>query len=92
MTRSRLTMTQRIFAAVLCAAILGGVSAAANAADLAPLRGWHRHVRVSEAYWNWRDRCAYAGYYCLYAEYGTVYHYPFDDRPIAYGHYRRRHR
>ena len=90
MTRgSRLTAKQRIFAAVLCAAILG-VSDAANAADLAPLRGRHvRHVRVSEAYWNWRDRCAYAGYYCLYAEYGYVYHYPFDDRPIAHAYYRR---
>ncbi len=42
---SRLTLTQRIFTAALCAALLGGVSAAANAADLAPLRGWHRHVK-----------------------------------------------
>jgi len=86
---SRLPMTQRT--AVLCAAILGGVSAPASAADLGPVPGRHaRHVRVSQAYWDWRDRCAYAGYYCLYAEYRYVYHYPFDDRPIAYTHYRRR--
>ena len=48
---------------------------------------WARFM--SEAYWNWRDRCAYAGYYCLYAEYGYVYHYPFDDRPVAHARYRR---
>lgn len=90
---SRLTMMQRIVTAVLCAAILGGVSASARAADLGPVPGRHaRHVRVSQAYWDWRDRCAYAGYYCLYAEYRYVYHYPFDDRPVAYTHYRRRFR
>jgi hypothetical protein len=88
-------MTQRIFAAVLGAAILGaaiigGLSAPANAAELGPVPGWRaRHVRISQTYWNWLDRCAYAGYYCLYAEHRYVYHYPFDDRPIAYTHYRR---
>ncbi len=91
-TRSRLILTQRILMAVLCATVLGS-AAPASAADLAPLHRWNvRHVRVSAAYWNWRDRCAYAGYYCLYAEYRYVYHYPFDDRPIAYAHYRRRFR
>ena len=90
-TGSCRTMTQRMSAAALGAALLGGVPAPANAADLAPLPGRHvRHVRMSHSYWNWRDRCAYAGYYCLYAEYGFVYAYPFDDRPIAYAHYRRR--
>ena len=90
---SRLS-TKRIFAAALCAAILGGVSAPASAADLGVHPSWRaRHVRVSQAYWNWRDRCAYAGYYCLYAEYGYVYHYPFDDRPVAHSYYsRHRHR
>jgi hypothetical protein len=79
--------------AALCAAVVGGAAAPASAADLAPLPRWHaRHVRVSDAYWSWRDRCAYAGYYCLYAEYGFVYHYPFDDRPIAYTHRRHRYR
>jgi hypothetical protein len=92
--RSRRTMTKRMSAAALCAAVLGGVPAAANAADLAPLPGRHakqvsRHVRISHTYSNWRDRCAYAGYYCLYAEYGFVYAYPFDDRPIAHARYRR---
>jgi hypothetical protein len=90
---SRLTMKQRIFTAAICAAILGGVSAPSNAADLGPVpRHGAKHVKTSRIYWNWLDRCAYAGYYCLYAEYGYVYHYPFDDRPIAYTHYRRRYR
>ena len=86
---SRLDITQRIFAATLCAAVLG-VAAPASAADLGLTPGRHvRQARVSQADWNWRDRCAYAGYYCLYAEYGYVYHYPFDDRPIAHAYYRR---
>lgn len=88
---SRLTISQRIAAAALCAAALGGVAAPANAADLAPLPQHHvKHVRTAQTYWDWRERCAEAGYYCLYAEYGTVYHYPFDDRPIAHARYWRR--
>lgn len=91
MTTSSCLTTQQILAAALCAAVLGAMSAPANAADLSPLPGRHaRHVRISQTYGNWRDRCAYAGYYCLYAEYGFVYAYPFDDRPIAYAHYRKR--
>ena len=87
---SRLTMTQRIFTAALCAAVVGA-TAPASAADLPPLHRAHvRHAWVSHNYWDWRARCAYAGYYCLYAEYGYVYHYPFDDRPIAHAHYRHR--
>jgi hypothetical protein len=90
---SRPVMTRRILMAALGAVLLGGAAAPAKAADLGPVPGWRaRHVRVSHATWNWRDRCAYAGYYCLYAEYGYVYHYPFDDRPIAYAHTRRRAR
>jgi hypothetical protein len=42
--------------------------------------------------YNWRDRCAYAGYYCLYAYDGYVYHYAFDDRASAYAYRWRRHR
>jgi hypothetical protein len=87
---SRLTVPQRIFAAVFCAALFGGGAAPAQAADLGLIRGpGVRHVRISHGYSNWRDRCAYAGYYCLYAEYGYVYAYPFDDRPIAHVRYRR---
>jgi hypothetical protein len=90
---SRLTTKQRVFAAAICAAVLGGVPAASNAADLGPgYRVGAKHVRTSRTHWNWLQRCAYAGYYCLYAEYGYVYHYPFDDRPVAYSHYRRRFR
>jgi carbohydrate-selective porin OprB len=90
---SRLTMKQRILPAAICAAVLGGVPVASNAADLGPISGaGTKHVRTSRTYGNWLQRCAYAGYYCLYAEYGYVYHYPFDDRPVAYSHSRRRFR
>jgi len=90
---SRLTTKQRIAAAAICAAVLGGVPAASHAADLGPgYRVGAKHVRTSRPYGNWLQRCAYAGYYCLYAEYGYVYHYPFDDRPVAYSHHRRRFR
>ena len=85
-------LAKRMFAATLCAAVLGA-AAPVSAADLGLTPGRHvRHAWVSRAGWDWRDRCAYAGYYCLYAEYGYVYHYPFDDRPIAYAHYRRHFR
>ncbi len=90
----RLATKQRLFAAALCAGVLGGAAAPSHAADI--MRGPRAgaaHVRTSYTlYGNWRERCAYAGYYCLYAEYGTVYHYPFDDRPVAYGRYRRAYR
>lgn len=87
-TGSRLS-TKQLFAAAICAAVLGA-AAPASAADLGLVPGRHvHHAWVSRDYWTWRDRCAYAGYYCLYAEYRTVYHYPFDDRPIAYAHYSR---
>ena len=90
---SRLTTTQRIVTAALGAVLLGGVAAPARAADLGLTPGRHaRHVRIAQVDWTWRDRCAYAGYYCLYAEYRYVYHYPFDDRPIAHAYYRRRFR
>jgi hypothetical protein len=91
---SRLTLKRRFVAAALCAAFLGGMAAPALAADLAPLEGarvthvkrvWHTRIDV-----NWRDRCAFAGYYCLYAEYGHVFAYPFDDRPVARGRRRLR--
>ena len=94
--RFRLGTKRRIFTAAICAAILGGVSAPSNAADLGAAPRHHvkhvKHVKTSRTHWNWLDRCAYAGYYCLYAEYRYVYHYPFDDRPIAYTHFRRRYR
>ncbi len=89
-TMKRLMLAAALGAAVLGAAVLGAPSPS-NAADLGVVRG-ARHIRHVERYWNWRDRCAYAGYYCLYAEYGFVYAYPFDDRPIASEYYARRHR
>jgi hypothetical protein len=86
-TASRRRMT-RIFAAALGAAILGAIAAPADAADLGTIhRHRVKHVWTSRGYGIWLDRCAYAGYYCLYAEYGYVYAYPFDDRPIARSRY-----
>jgi len=89
-------LPSKLAAAALCAAIAGVTAAPSLAADLDPLRT-HRvkHVkRVTTTYIsaNWRDRCAYAGHYCLYAEYGYVYHYPYDDRPIAFAARARRYR
>jgi hypothetical protein len=88
---SRLAL-QRIVMGACCAAILGAILAAvpapANAADLSLGPGW-RSKHVTRTSVSWRDRCAYAGYYCLYAEYGFVYAYPFDDRPIAHRRHRR---
>ena len=85
----RLAMTKRMLAAALGAAVLSA-AAPAQAADLGLTPGRHiRHAWVSHGYWTWRDRCAYAGYYCLYAEYRYIYHYPYDDRPIAHAYYYR---
>jgi len=79
-----------IFAAAIAVVAFAGTCAPSDAADLGP--GVRRHVRTSSYGWNWRDRCAYAGYYCLYAWDGYVYHYPWDDRPTAYAYSARRHR
>jgi hypothetical protein len=89
---SALTMKRLMLAAVLGAAILGA-PAPSNAADLGIVRG-ARHFRHVERAWNWRDRCAWEGYYCLYAWDGYIYHYPWDDRRAAYDFVapRRRHR
>jgi hypothetical protein len=62
--------------------------AASRAADLGIHERGPRvgYVRTARPFWNWRERCAYAGHYCLYAEYGYVYHYPYDDRPASPTH------
>jgi hypothetical protein len=61
-----------------------------QAADLGSnFRPGVRHVRTAWHYSSWRDRCAWAGYYCLYAWDGYIYSYPWDDRPSAYAHARR---
>ena len=49
------------------------------------------HVRIAWHYSSWRDRCAWAGYHCLYAWDGDIYSYPWDERPSALA-YARRHR
>jgi hypothetical protein len=83
-------MKKVLVATALCAAVLGGTCTPSAAADLGPGFG-KRHVRTGWYGYNWRDRCAYAGYYCLYAYDGYVYHYPFDDRPSHYAYRWRRH-
>ncbi len=90
-TGSRLTL-KRIAKVALCACLLGAIAAPSGAAELLLPRHGAKHVWTSRIYGSWRDRCAYAGSYCLYAEYGYVYAYPFDDRPVACAHYRRRYR
>jgi hypothetical protein len=82
---------KRFFVAIaISAAVLGSTCVPSAAADLGPVYG-KRHVRTGWYGSNWRDRCAYAGYYCLYAYDGYVYHYPFDDRPSHYAYRWRRH-
>jgi hypothetical protein len=84
------SLMKRLIFATAMAATFGAACAPSQAADL----GVVRHVRHVGTAWrsgDWRDRCAWQGYYCLYAEYGFVYAYPFDDRPIAYAYYARRH-
>jgi hypothetical protein len=88
---SVLSMKQLTFAAAIAAAACC-ISIPSQAADLgADVRHGARHARISSYYGNWRDRCAFAGYYCLYAWDGYVYHYPWDDRPSAYAYSARRH-
>ena len=79
-----------VFAAAIVAIAFAGTCVPSDAADLGP--GVRKHVRTTWYRSNWRDRCAYAGYYCLYAWDGYVYHYPWDDRPAGYAYSARRHR
>jgi len=88
----RITVQRSIFAVAIAAAVLSG-TVSSQAADLRPgYRYGGEHFGPTWRFSNWRDRCAWAGYYCLYAWDGYVYHYPFDDRALAYGHRRYRHR
>ena len=86
-----LAMKRLIFAAAIAAAVAGSLCAPSDAAELGVVRPHAKHVRTAWQGWNWRDRCAWEGYYCLYAEYGYVYHYPWDDRPVATAYYAHRH-
>lgn len=89
-------MKKLIFAAAISAAAVAGGSIPSGAADLGPADGWSvRHTQRWHTWpgrWTWRDRCAHAGFYCLYAWDGYVYQYPFDDRPSALAYNARRHR
>jgi hypothetical protein len=90
----RVSITKRvIFAVAIAAAAFGSACVPSQAADFGPgLRSGAGPVRATWRHSNWRDRCAWAGYYCLYAWDGYVYSYPFDDRPYAYSARRHRHR
>ena len=89
---SVIAMKRLIFATAIVAAVFGTACAPSEAAELGPIgRPGAGHVRSAWQYWSWRDRCAWAGYYCLYAYDGFIYHYPFDDRAYAYGYGRPRH-
>jgi hypothetical protein len=81
-------------AAVICAAALVGSSLPSNAADLGVVPGAKRlkQIKVTSHDRNWRDRCAWANHYCLYAWDGYVYHYPWHDPPSVYARSSRRHR
>ena len=87
------TFRRLVFAAAISASVSCLASIPSQAADLEPdYRLGVRHVRTTWYYSNWRDRCAYAGFYCLYAWDGYIYSYPYDDRPSAYAYSARRHR
>jgi len=84
-------MSARLFIAFAISTLaFAGTSFTSQAADLGAGVKSGRHVRTTSAYSSWRDRCAYAGYYCLYAWNGYVYNYPFHD--YAYDFYPRRQR
>lgn len=88
-----INMKRLLVAAAIAASAFGAACIPSQAADLgADYRSGTRHVRTTWYGSNWRDRCAYAGFYCLYAWDGYVYNYPFDDRPSAYAFSARRHR
>ena len=89
----RISHMKRLIFAIAAAAAFATACVPSQAADLGPgYRAGAGHVRTASRYWNWRDRCAWDGFYCLYAWDGYVYAYPWDDRPSAYAYYARRHR
>jgi hypothetical protein len=86
-------MKRLTFTIAICVAIFSGTSIPSSATELwSVLVPNAKHVRTSWHHWNWRDRCAWAGYYCLYAWHGYVFHYSWDDRDYAYGYYLHRYR
>jgi len=83
-------MKKMIAVAGITAALVGSIASPSRSADLAPTIGYDgKHVRYTR-YLDWRDRCAWANHYCLYAWHGYVYHYPYDE--LAYAYAPRRHR
>ena len=83
-------MKHLIFGILIAACAFEATCMSSQAADLgSDFRYGARHVRTGWQYSSWRDRCAWAGYYCLYAWDGYIYSYPWDDRPSALAHARR---
>jgi hypothetical protein len=81
-----------VFTVAIAACAFAPACIPSQAADLGPdYRPGARHVRAAWYDSNWRDRCAYAGFYCLYAWDGYVYHYPWDDLSSGYPYSVRRH-
>ena len=81
-----------LVAVAACAAILAASAAPSAAADLRVVPGAKKrvvHVKTWR-YSNWRDRCAWANHYCLYAWDGYVYHYPWHDPPVGFARHARR--
>ncbi len=77
-------MKRLIFGTLVAVCAFAAPCTSSQAADLgSDYRSGTRHVRTAWHYSSWRDRCAWAGYYCLYAWDGYIYSYPWDDRPSA---------
>ena len=96
---SVLSMRRLIFVVAVCSISFCGLTATSGAAELRHPRASQtnaefrharvpgvKHAKTRRRYWNWRDRCAWAGYYCLYAWRGYVFYYPWDDRAYTYGY------
>jgi len=90
MSRIPMFNLKRLMFTAFAACAFATVCVSSKAADLGPdYRSGISHVRTTWYHSNWRDRCAYAGFYCLYAWDGYIYSYPWDDRPYARRYHRR---
>jgi len=78
MTQVSVPNTRRlVFGALIAVCAFGTACIPSQVADLtSDFRSDARHVRAGWHYSSWRDRCAWAGYYCLYAWDGYIYSYP----------------
>jgi hypothetical protein len=74
MTQVSVPNTRRlVFGALIAICAFGTACIPSQAADLgSDFRSGARHVRAGWDCSSWRDRCAWAGYYCLYAWDGYI--------------------